>query len=61
MQIDDCIASSPEEYARIAIALGHDRDRRESLSARIRERSDMLFERTDAAHALADAISDRLK
>ena len=61
MQIEDCIASSPEDYARIAIALGNQRDRREALSARIRERSDVLFERNDAALALADAISDRPK
>jgi predicted O-linked N-acetylglucosamine transferase (SPINDLY family) len=61
MQIDDCIASSPEEFVRLAVALGRERDWREALGARIRERSEVLFERSDATAALAEAISDRLK
>jgi predicted O-linked N-acetylglucosamine transferase (SPINDLY family) len=61
MHIDECVASSPADFARIAVSLGEERERREALSARIRERSHVLFERSDAARALADAISDRLK
>ena len=61
MQIDDCIASSPEDFVRLAVALGRERDWREALGVRIRERSEVLFERTDATSALAKAISDRLK
>lgn len=61
MQIDDGIASSPDEFVRIAVALGRDDERRAALSARILERSAVLFERSDAARALADAITDRLR
>jgi protein O-GlcNAc transferase len=44
LQIDEAVARDAEDYVRIAVALGRERDRREALSAKIRERSDALFE-----------------
>lgn len=44
MGIGDAIASSPSEYARIAVDLGTDRARREVLRGRIMERSAVLYE-----------------
>ena len=44
MQIDDAIARDAEDYVRIAVFLGRERDRRQALSRKILERSDVLFE-----------------
>ena len=44
MKIDDAIARDAEDYVRIAVALGRERDRRDALRRQIRERSAVLFE-----------------
>jgi len=44
MEIDDAIASSPDEYARIAVGLGKDRALREDLRERIMLRNAVLYE-----------------
>lgn len=44
MGVTDCMAGSAEEYVRIAVELGRDRDRREAVSARIRESRWRIFE-----------------
>jgi len=44
MGIDDAVASSAADYARIAVALGTDRARRDALRERINERSAVLYE-----------------
>ena len=44
MQIDDAVAADAENYVRIAVSLGRDRDRRHALSRKILERKDVLFE-----------------
>ena len=44
MEILDCIASSPEEYIRIAVRLGTDPEYREELRSRIQARNGVLFE-----------------
>ena len=44
MQIDDAVALDAEDYVRIAVSLGRERDRRQALSRKILERSEVLFE-----------------
>ena len=44
LQIDEAVARDAGDYVRIAVSLGREPDRREALSARIRERSAALFE-----------------
>ncbi|NQV56643.1 MAG: hypothetical protein HQ503_12355, partial [Rhodospirillales bacterium] len=43
--MEDCIAGSAEEYVELALRLGRDKEWRDEISARIRERSPLLFER----------------
>ena len=44
MGITECVASDPDDYASIAVALGTDADRRASVVEKIREASPLLFE-----------------
>lgn len=52
MGIECCVAGSVEEFVRIAVHLGTDREFRAHVSEQIAERSPQLFERPDAALAL---------
>jgi len=52
MALDDCIARSPAEFVELAVRLGTQPDYRRSVSARILERCERLFERSDAGAAL---------
>jgi predicted O-linked N-acetylglucosamine transferase (SPINDLY family) len=49
MGIPDCIASSPEEYIKIAVKLGTDPDFRKSVAEKIRQKNDILFENLEGA------------
>ncbi len=48
MQIDDCIASSEQDYINKAVKLGTDADYRRSLERQIGERKQVLFENRQA-------------
>lgn len=56
MGIDACIAASPQDYVRIALGLGANRDAREALARTIDERSPVLFGRLDYARALGEVL-----
>lgn len=56
MEIEDCIAASPEAYVDIAVRLGTDRPWREMIAERIRERSDAVLEDDGCVRAFADFL-----
>ncbi|HUT11294.1 MAG TPA: tetratricopeptide repeat protein [Thermoguttaceae bacterium] len=58
MGIDDCIASSPEQYAEIAVRLGSDVEYRSFVTERIREFSPMLFENVQAVRELEQVFQE---
>jgi len=58
MGIDDCIASSPDRYAEIAVRLGSDAEYRSFVAERIRESSPMLFENLEAVRELEQVIQE---
>jgi predicted O-linked N-acetylglucosamine transferase (SPINDLY family) len=57
MGLTDCIASSPDEFAAIALRLGRDADYRRGVGERIAQRCERLFERPDAGRALGEALA----
>jgi protein O-GlcNAc transferase len=63
MGVTDCIASSPEHYADIAIRLGTQADYRAHIADRIRHASDELFEDaaavTEHERIFSEVIGDR--
>ena len=52
IDLDSCVAGSVEEFVRIAVHLGTDREFRAHVSRQIAERSAQLFDRPYAALAL---------
>jgi len=52
----DCVAATPEDYVRIAVGLGTDRDFRQSVSAKILAANDALYEDEGAVRALEDFL-----
>ena len=52
MALEDCVAPSPAEFVDLAVRLGTQPDYRHSVSERILERCERLFERPDAGAAL---------
>jgi predicted O-linked N-acetylglucosamine transferase (SPINDLY family) len=52
--IDDCIASSVQDYVARALRLGTDRAERARLSARIRAAAPVLYEQPAAVRQLED-------
>jgi predicted O-linked N-acetylglucosamine transferase (SPINDLY family) len=56
MNVMDCVAESREEYVRLAIELGTDRARRETIRSKIRETSGVLFEDFQAVRGLRDFL-----
>ena len=48
MGMSDCVASTPEEYVEMAVALGTDPGLRSRVEAKTRETSDAIFEDADA-------------
>ena len=54
MGIDDCVADTFDAYVEIAHRLAHDKSARTALSARIRERSAVLFDDMETVEELAD-------
>jgi predicted O-linked N-acetylglucosamine transferase (SPINDLY family) len=56
MQIDDCVATDPQDYVRIAVRIARDPQYRQSLGARLRERSAVLFDTAASAAELGDTL-----
>jgi predicted O-linked N-acetylglucosamine transferase (SPINDLY family) len=56
MGIEDAIADSPEEYARIAVALAKDSALRESVESRIKEKCPVIFENMAAVRELENVL-----
>jgi len=56
MDLDCCIARSPDEYVEIALRLGRDAKYRKSVSEQISARCARLFDRPDAALALGEEL-----
>jgi len=56
MSLAECVAVSPEDYVRLAVELGTEPEQREAVSREIRARNDCLFQRTDSARALGEAL-----
>ncbi len=54
MGIDDLICGGEKEFIETAYRLAHDRPWRQSLSARIRERSSVLFEDPGVVREMED-------
>jgi predicted O-linked N-acetylglucosamine transferase (SPINDLY family) len=52
MQLPDCIVSSAEEYAKLAVQLGTDQEYRRHVSQRIQERAEVLYEDPAEVHEL---------
>ena len=48
MGMSDCVASTPEEYVEMAVALGTDPGLRSRVEAKTRETCDAIFEDADA-------------
>jgi predicted O-linked N-acetylglucosamine transferase (SPINDLY family) len=57
MEIDDCIAATPEQYVEIALRLANDPAWREEVRRKILERNHVLFENMAGVNDLADFIS----
>jgi protein O-GlcNAc transferase len=57
MQIQDCIADSPEEYVDIAVRLGTDPDYRESIKAKILAANHLLYEEMGAVEEFGRVLS----
>jgi predicted O-linked N-acetylglucosamine transferase (SPINDLY family) len=54
--LGSCIAESADRYVAIALELAKDAEYRRTVSGEILARSERLFQRTDAAHALGEAL-----
>lgn len=54
MGIDDLIVASAEDYVRLALRLANDRDFRNAMSAKIKERSHVLYENRAVISELED-------
>jgi predicted O-linked N-acetylglucosamine transferase (SPINDLY family) len=52
MEIGECLASDVRQYAALAVQLARDPERRAAAAQKIRERSALLFDRTEAVRAL---------
>ena len=52
MGLLDCVAKDDREYVEMALRLGQDPEYRESMRARIAERSDVLFDDVDAVREI---------
>lgn len=57
MEMDDCVAATPEQYVQIALRLSDDRAWRKTVRQTILERNNVLFENMDGVNDLADFIS----
>ena len=56
MNLEASVTHSKEEYVTFALRLGRDADYRAELSARIKERAAVIFERPDAGKHLGDEL-----
>lgn len=56
MEMTDCVARSPQEYADIALRLGTQEDYRRHVVRQIEERSEILFGNGEMARALGDFL-----
>ncbi|MBI5792008.1 MAG: tetratricopeptide repeat protein [Rhodocyclales bacterium] len=53
---EECIATRPDEYVRIAVAIANDPQLRERLVTRVRDNCSFLYQSRDAAKVLADLL-----
>ncbi|HYR34863.1 MAG TPA: hypothetical protein VEQ87_11270, partial [Burkholderiales bacterium] len=60
MQIEDAVARDAEDYVRIAVSIAREPERRAALGAKIRERSDALFEDTRVVREFERFFRDAL-
>jgi len=56
LELDDLIASDPDDYVHRAAALAQNRDQRDAIRKQIRERKHQLFEDREVSMALADFL-----
>ena len=56
MEIDDCIVSTPQQYIDLAVDLGTNRDRRQSISQKILSRCDALYDNRVGVRALEELL-----
>jgi protein O-GlcNAc transferase len=61
MGIMDCVASSPEEYVRIAVGLGTDLAWRNEVRSRILDRKHVLYENEAAVRELEGFLADAVQ
>jgi predicted O-linked N-acetylglucosamine transferase (SPINDLY family) len=57
MEIDDCVAATPQQYVEIALRLASDPAWRDEVRRKILERNHVLFENMAGVNELADFIS----
>jgi predicted O-linked N-acetylglucosamine transferase (SPINDLY family) len=57
LEIEDCVAGSPQQYVDIALRLGREPAYREELSRRMAALSGRLFDRPEAGRALGEEIT----
>jgi CRISPR-associated protein Csy1 len=56
LQLDECIATSRDDYVAKALAIAHDEQRREQIAQRLRTSRDVLFGRDEPIRALEDFL-----
>ena len=54
MGIEDCIASTPEEFVNLAVDIATNKERRKEISDRILEKCDVLYDNPKCAEELAE-------
>jgi predicted O-linked N-acetylglucosamine transferase (SPINDLY family) len=60
MGLDDCLAQDAQDYVRIAVRLGSDRDYRQTIRDKIRAADHLLFEDLDAIRELEQFLLDAI-
>ena len=61
MELDDCVAATPEQYVEIALRLANDPAWRDEVRRKILERNHVLFENIAGVNDLADFISTAVR
>ena len=58
MEIEGCVASSVDEYAKIALRLGTDKAYRDGIAAQIRDRRGVLYDDTRVVEHFAQILHE---
>ena len=56
MEMSECVANTPRQYAQIALRLGTEPEYRRAVAGKIAERNDVLFDNGEMAAALGDYL-----